>query len=810
MASTEAGHAAAAERGRSGEHGPKASTLIANGRAVISSDVGPLEAEYGYYTTGDLELKTAGVGQIREAGYQATAAEALAQLETLGVTAGLAERVANMLRGTLGEHFARGPIVRRHLGDLPTHLLLSAESYDASNKAYRGRCLDFASIAAELKLPNAGLLLQALSLAVLAVELPAEMLLRLDTTVLTATRPVGYRSFARVRFGDIAALPDALLALSKGILPDRPMERDMGPSQHELAQRVEDEIAWTKPSPQADRLQELVKRLRQPLRRSTGHLALPELASIEEAMDRKEYDGVATNLDLIEARMGKTPASTYLRSRLALLTGAEDPTTVALRAGAMALSLNNFGELAVLAAEAWIRAGDAARAMPFLQDVLSNPKSDDALRARAAQILDRALDSEAPPALGEAIERGASVPPPPTVPRLPEAADVATPALEVEPETIPSIGPTPRSPSVAPASGPTAQPAAPVVTIEREPRQSLSPSTRPPVSAKATDAPGLSEPPEAHRPASAPPPSESPSAPPPPSIGARAAAVAESLGLQEPPPSAPPNFLSVAGSGYDGPPLTRSGPLTAVPGSVPPPSSRGRPARSLTPLGLGPLGIEIPKLDAPPPELGQQQVNPETPAPPRFGASAPRAISDHTGSADSSSATVRPPGRSDKAPGEPAETLMPPPGAPEQIDGSPKTANEARTYLTRLTRELARDYRESFGVSLCMDLIGLEMVQANLLDAFPSGIARTAGETKEVRRHAAFLSELLSRRLGGLWVEFEHPDPAEWRMVVPPGREITPFARVARYMKARHKERDLVSFFLELELGVVRAMPPNS
>lgn len=783
------------ERGRSGELAPRASTLIANGRAVISSDVGPLEAEYGLFTTGDLELKASGVGQIREVGYQATAAEALAQLETLGVTAGLAERVANMLRGTLGEHFARGPIVRRHLGDLPTHLLLSAESYDSAHKVYRGRCLDFASIADELKLPNAGLLLQALSLAVLAVELPADVQLRLDTTVLTATRPIGYRSFARVRFGEIAALPDALLTLSKGLLPDRPMERDMGPSLQDLAQRVEDEVAWTKPSPQTERLKELVVLLKQPLRRTTGHLSLPELASIEEALDRGEYDAVATGIDLVETRMGKTPASTYLRSRLALLTGAEDPATVAQRAGAMALSLNNFGELAVLAAEAWLQAGDPARAMPFLQDVLSNPKSDDALRARAAQILDRALDSEAPPALVDEVEAAQIPPVAPAAPNVPaelRAPQATSDGDGLEVATVPSIGPTPRSPSVAPAPASQAH-VPPASSLEVEPpTERLASRSVPPVAAITL----LSEPP----------PSERPSAPPP-SIGARAAAVAQSLGLEEPPPSGHPDVMAI-GEGYTKPPLTRSGPLTAVPGSMPPPSSRGRPARSMTPLGLGPLpGFDIPKLDAPP-ELGSSpHLNPQTPAPPRLAEAPARQGSDN---ATDSSATVRPPGRSDKVPGEAAETLLPPAGSPEQVDGNPKNANEARTFLTRLTRELARDYRENFGVSLCMDLTGLEMVQANLLDAFPSGSARTAGEAKEVRRHAAFLSELLSRRLGAMWVELDHPDPAEWRMVVPPSREVTPFARVARYMKARHKERDLVSYFLELQLAAQRAMPPNT
>jgi len=75
-------------------------------------------------------------------------------------------------------------------------------------------------------------------------------------------------------------------------------------------------------------------------------------------------------------------------------------------------------------------------------------------------------------------------------------------------------------------------------------------------------------------------------------------------------------------------------------------------------------------------------------------------------------------------------------------------------------------------------------------------------------RGAALTSELLARRLGAHWVDLESPDPGAWAMLVPcrssqPGAaqvlRVWPMGRVLRFVAMGHKERDLVSYYLDLE-----------
>ena len=72
-------------------------------------------------------------------------------------------------------------------------------------------------------------------------------------------------------------------------------------------------------------------------------------------------------------------------------------------------------------------------------------------------------------------------------------------------------------------------------------------------------------------------------------------------------------------------------------------------------------------------------------------------------------------------------------------------------------------------------------------------------------RHGAFLSELIARRLGGAWVEVQSRDAGTWAMLVPSRSRpdelvrVWPFGRVLRFVAMGHRERDLVSYYLELE-----------
>jgi hypothetical protein len=161
--------------------------------------------------------------------------------------------------------------------------------------------------------------------------------------------------------------------------------------------------------------------------------------------------------------------------------------------------------------------------------------------------------------------------------------------------------------------------------------------------------------------------------------------------------------------------------------------------------------------------------------------------------------------------GEPLESLGLPAGAldtgePPLTPGDvPRTPLEARIHCTLLTRELGRSLREEGAEPRC-DIEGLEIAQRYLREALPEAGTRPLRpeEQRYVTQHGAFLSELLARKLGARWVDLASPDAQRWAMLVPSvsRSELTrvwPFARVARFAVMGHRERDLVSYYLEIE-----------
>jgi hypothetical protein len=131
-------------------------------------------------------------------------------------------------------------------------------------------------------------------------------------------------------------------------------------------------------------------------------------------------------------------------------------------------------------------------------------------------------------------------------------------------------------------------------------------------------------------------------------------------------------------------------------------------------------------------------------------------------------------------------------------DVLPRSVLEARVKFTMLARELGLQYRLKRGIELRADVSGIEAMQAVLLETFPTRLVKTIGEAHELRRHGALLSEILARRLDAEWLDITPNDLGYWAMIVPPDTRVWPFGRVARLVAMGHKERDLVSYFLEL------------
>jgi hypothetical protein len=159
------------------------------------------------------------------------------------------------------------------------------------------------------------------------------------------------------------------------------------------------------------------------------------------------------------------------------------------------------------------------------------------------------------------------------------------------------------------------------------------------------------------------------------------------------------------------------------------------------------------------------------------------------------------------AEGERVESLSLPPGLrtePPPADEAPRTPAAARLAFTYLARELARELRVRHGLELRCDVDGLEIAQRFLREALADGRIRTPEDEREVMRTAAFLAELLVRRLGARWSELESSEPGAWSMLMlcrdRPAEVIRvwPIGRVLRFVAMGHKERDLVSYYLEL------------
>jgi hypothetical protein len=250
-------------------------------------------------------------------------------------------------------------------------------------------------------------------------------------------------------------------------------------------------------------------------------------------------------------------------------------------------------------------------------------------------------------------------------------------------------------------------------------------------------------------------------------------------------------------------------------GAEPPPSSGREPARDSS-------GREK--------RAALKSTRPSRPAPP--SAAAPTSGGWATRSTDRAPArpsSSAPPSSPPSDAAERVETLSLPAGlqgmpAPS-TDEPPRAPPAARLAFTFLSRELGRELRMRHGIEIRTDLEGLELAQRYLREKLSDGRVRSREDERELMRNGAFLSEVLARRLGAHWTDLEANDSTRWTMLIPPPaggtragggapanhetggdpqtpREplhVWPFARVARFVAMGHKERDLVSYYLELE-----------
>jgi hypothetical protein len=151
------------------------------------------------------------------------------------------------------------------------------------------------------------------------------------------------------------------------------------------------------------------------------------------------------------------------------------------------------------------------------------------------------------------------------------------------------------------------------------------------------------------------------------------------------------------------------------------------------------------------------------------------------------------------------ESLALPAAATEATLGTndlPRTPIEARVTMTRLSRDLARDYRLWYGKSLRCNVLAVDAMQQHLAHRFAGAPISDVGVAWELRRHGALLSEIFARGLGGVWVDIGPSEPGYWAMLLQPSLRVLPIGRVYRFVAMGHREKDLVSYYLDVEARV--------
>jgi hypothetical protein len=720
-----------------------ASVLYIASRAVLVSDGGTPDAEYALFDAGEIELRKAGIGEVREAGYRTTVADALARLEALGINENLIRDAGDAAAALANKGYARGRPTHRLLGLLDGGELFDGYQYDAASRAYLGLWFDMRALARDLGITGASAALQAMALFTLLRRVRVDETVVLDTHEVMLARRAGERSLRRVSLRHIDTLPSAMRSLA-GRAPVSDGERGA---------RATEEILriLTERGESERKIAQVREILNAPEPPTRGPLADPEAWSIERSLSDGATQGVIERIEKLEQSAGRQPATIYLRARLALIRNTEAPRPIAEKLSELVMS-HSFCELELLAAQAWHAAGEPSRARPFLRSLTSNPSAPHQLREVAEQLAESTpMQTQPPPPLHPSQNPPASLPaetvrkstlesaridPSPAPPRV-----ITPPALELDLEMPPFPPPSLKKNSAPPPrteKTPVVPPVAPTM-----PPATAAPITAPPATVPATTLP----------------------------VSASSAAMTNSQRSLSPKSKryySSDGYFSAIDLEWE----------AIVPPSRPPPSlARG----AATLKFYGPTKAETQAAVSA--SSGSISIPPASLTPRAMSARALRAA----------------------APAELAEMLALPPGSDRvEQDGSLlRTGLEARVHFTRLARELGRSYRERFSIELWADIRGIETMQMKLREMFRDGAPKTPAEVAEARKHGALFSEILTRSLGAEWSDISPTELGYWSMTIPPSTRVLPFGKMARFIAAASDPKsdpgDLMKYYLEVE-----------
>jgi hypothetical protein len=379
---------------------PALSSLVVGDRVVSRCEDGLLGAEYALFDRSDVILSAASGQGVREHGYMTTAGSARAQLREARITTDLARDAFAALRTGHLRVLATTPAVLRVVEQLGPYEAFEGGTYSAATGRYAGTWLDLDALAQACPLRAAPLLFQALHLLLVVEEVRDDVPVRLLTAPVADNGRPGERTWHHVPLDGAKRLPAVLRAMRVPTRPPAPA-RDETEVDEELLRNLRSRATVSVKSP--SRVRGLAALLVQPAAAPAADVsAAQELAHQLTRVGRPPSSQSRLPLQ----PLNPLPLFEELRRHTDLLRGEEHLRAVAQFLSAMAERRASLPELAVLAARAWLAAGEHRYARHFAK-YADNPAAPESARIMALEIL------ESSPATNE------SMLPPPVMQILP-------------------------------------------------------------------------------------------------------------------------------------------------------------------------------------------------------------------------------------------------------------------------------------------------------------------------------------------------------------------------------------------------------
>ncbi len=374
------------------------SSLRLGERVVSRCGDGLLAAENALFDGKDTVLRATDPETLREAGYLTTAREALERLAMAGVTPEFAEEAARAIAPEVAASFARGATAHSIAPRLGPHELFDGAVYSSAAQRYEGVWLDLRALSAALILPSAPVVLQALHLAAALSEVAPATPVLLSTS---ATRRPSERAHFRMILDGTRWIVDAL----KRVAPNpRPIDAN-STNDERMREVLLARLRERTPADASPLLQRHLDTLQGTIASNTarrGPIADAELSVIDQQLAAGDTRGIDERLDQLERSRGPSAGIRYLRARASLLRGEEPPLHAARTLAQLVEEEPGFYEASLLAARAWLAAGDSARARYYARNMVEDAAASDGERLIALEILESTTAttySQTPPAV---------------------------------------------------------------------------------------------------------------------------------------------------------------------------------------------------------------------------------------------------------------------------------------------------------------------------------------------------------------------------------------------------------------------------